>query len=445
MHIPTCAIIKERTIGNGVNELVIESKRNALRRALAAVLILSFAPGVFGCNKKEKVSETTAEETQETTEATEKTEETTEATTEETEETVKKPAADNPEEVNDQIANPWREVTEKEFIEIMGEPLMLPKDAFISAYRVCDSDTPLGEVDFFLYYGNTTITARVQKTNKLVDISGLYYEWTEFNYTCGEISVTDRAYSDDESAVQSSIWYDTDTGCSYSLSIVSDDLDGFDLGALTEQMIAARHPEGINALPDNEEGFAYKNAIYYFANTGELPDGSMTDNSNCKFAVADIDHDGHLELIIYVLGKTTVSKMCYIFKYVRNETFMKRIFTGYPSIRVLTNGDILENWSHNKGPGEMWPFNIYINDPNGEYQLYATVDSWNKEGNEVFRGEEYPDWADVEGAGVVYSVQFADTGEYLGDSMYVSKSKYDDFFAKEAGEANEIELDFFTV
>lgn len=414
---------------------------NKYKRALAGILISSFALGVFGCGEEKKtaVSETT--ETAETTETT--AEETTEAEETTTAETSGKTAEDKPEEVNNQVANPWIDVSEEEFIEIMGEPLVLPEGAFDASYRVCTSEPPLGEVVFHIYSENTTMTARVQATDKETDVSGLYYSWNRFSDRCGSVSITDRSAAADGMYIQSAIWYDD--GRSYSLSIMKEDLDGFDIGAVVSQMIVMKDPTGINAIPDTEAGKAYKDAIYYYVNTGILPDGIYMDSSDSKFAVADIDHDDELELIIYVLSKHAPSKLCLIYKYSENGP-MINIFAGFPSIRVLTNGDILENWSHNTGPGEMWPFNIYVIDGNtGEYILYAQVDSWNKKGNEIFHGEEYPDWADTDGAGVVYSVMFPDTGNYLHDSMYVSKSVYEDFFSKEAGEANEIELDFFTV
>ena len=135
-------------------------------------------------------------------------------------------------------------------------------------------------------------TAREQRTgSKDVDQSGMYYEWTNREESVlqngnggGIPCILYRFIGEDETA-DLCTWYDEESGVSYSLSVVAEDLDGFDLRAVAESIIAPDVPpieEQRRILEENRSHWTFDEEDY-------TPDW--------YYAFTDLDHNGLLEVL----------------------------------------------------------------------------------------------------------------------------------------------------
>ena len=202
---------------------------------LASVMMLALATG---CGKEEKESETTTEAT-------------TQAVTA-TEEAVG----------GDQVANPWKAITEDEAIAKIPRLFKAPDDAEDVKWSVMESEEtkePMVQLDF--ERDDTDFTARAQVGGKEEDISGMYYEWTAkedvtlSNWGDGNMPAKLYVYSDN-GAVENMLitWFDVEVGINYSLGATGKDLDGLDLSAVADQMYIDREATAGDSEPAVEDG-----------------------------------------------------------------------------------------------------------------------------------------------------------------------------------------------
>ena len=147
-----------------------------------------------------------------------------------------------------QIANPWRDITEEQAKEIYPISFAVPEGAENAAWSVMDSAAdPSGvpgalvQLSFDLY--GMHFTAREQVTGiKNADQSGMYYDWTVQaalllkNWGGRDLEGWYCRYIGENEYADLCIWYDDETGVSYSLSTTAKDLDGFNLDAVAEAM-----------------------------------------------------------------------------------------------------------------------------------------------------------------------------------------------------------------
>ena len=90
-------------------------------------------------------------------------------------------------------------------------------------------------------------TARMQATDDAeADISGMNYAWADemerslHNWAEGQLTAKCfRFNGGNEYDAELCTWFDPDTGISYAVGVRSEDLDGFDLLAMAEQMCPA--------------------------------------------------------------------------------------------------------------------------------------------------------------------------------------------------------------
>ena len=149
---------------------------------------------------------------------------------------------DTPGTGNVQIANPWRNVTEAEARKMFPHSFSVPAGAENISWSVMESESEtLVQLSFDL--NGDTFTAREQATHdKAADISGMYYDWTQktdmtlANWADGQMKGTYYRYVSEEEWADLCTWYDEANGISYSLSVTSKDLDGFDLQAIAEML-----------------------------------------------------------------------------------------------------------------------------------------------------------------------------------------------------------------
>ena len=195
------------------------------------------------------------------------------------------------------IANPWRDITEAEARALYPDIFVVPAGAENAVWSTLDAPTepdeaagPLVQLDFDL--DGNSFTAREQRTgSKDVDQSGMYYEWTNREESVlqngnggGIPCILYRFIGEDETA-DLCTWYDEESGVSYSLSVVAEDLDGFDLRAVAESIIAPDVPpieEQRRILEENRSHWTFDEEDY-------TPDW--------YYAFTDLDHNGLLEVL----------------------------------------------------------------------------------------------------------------------------------------------------
>lgn len=174
---------------------------------------------------------------------------------------------------------------------------------------------------------------------------------------------------------------------------------------------------------------AYDDALITLRTDLTLPNGEKVvcdESSNNQYSITDVDNDGVPELVILIDGAFMTAKVGQIYQYDAETGSMHLEFQGFSAFECYDNGIIKEDWSHNQGYGEMWPYFLHKYNPNkDEYELIASIDSWNRDmSKRNFNGDSFP--ADVDdGAGVVYYVTF--TGDE-DSKKPISQSEYDAFY-----------------
>ncbi|MBR0376765.1 MAG: hypothetical protein IJH59_09400 [Firmicutes bacterium] len=146
----------------------------------------------------------------------------------------------------EEIANPWHDITEEEAAELCPASFALPEGAENASWSVMDAEegaSPLVQLSFDLD-GNSFI-AREQLTEDAgADISGMYYDWTaqldDTLQNWGGLACHSYRHVGDDGYADLCAWYDEARGVSYTLSVTAEDLEGFDLLAVAEALAPAK-------------------------------------------------------------------------------------------------------------------------------------------------------------------------------------------------------------
>ncbi len=167
---------------------------------------------------------------------------------------VEEASAPAEEEGSVSMANPWREVTQEEAQAACTRSFNIPEGAENVKWSIMDAAAdPSGVagamVQAVFDLNGMTFTAREQITGDTeVDTSGMHYQWgsqdvgSMSSWFEGMTCKLFRYVGDGESA-DLCTWYDIETGVSYSLSTVAENLDGFDITAVANAMVPT--PEDI--------------------------------------------------------------------------------------------------------------------------------------------------------------------------------------------------------
>ncbi len=135
------------------------------------------------------------------------------------------------------LANPWVETDEKGFSQKVGIELKVPDGAKDVTYSVME-DSGLGEMRF--QWNNAACTARVKSSGFGEDISGLNYDKWDSSEECKikHCEGTVKSVKDESLGlvIQNCQWFDMVPGIMYSLTAEAEDLDGFDIKAIAEQV-----------------------------------------------------------------------------------------------------------------------------------------------------------------------------------------------------------------
>ena len=161
-------------------------------------------------------------------------------------------AKESDEETAVGIANPWVTITEEEANKNCIRLFKAPEGATNQEWSMCeelgDPDKgvgPLIQLSFTL--DDLNYTARAQQgASPDADIAGNYVEWTVgpeeatlANWGEGNMAGETYRRLDDSGYLDMITWYDVEIGISYSLTVGAEDLDGFDIQGVAEQMYCA--------------------------------------------------------------------------------------------------------------------------------------------------------------------------------------------------------------
>ena len=117
-----------------------------------------------------------------------------------------------------QLANPWIELSEQEFVDKTGWSVNLPFNAEDVVYRYLENDN-LSEVQFIIE--GDEFCYRIQPSEEYKDISGMSYEWESEEDSC--LTSESKLYcaTDNNHNVCCLLWYDAAPGIMYSLNQIS--------------------------------------------------------------------------------------------------------------------------------------------------------------------------------------------------------------------------------
>lgn len=158
---------------------------------------------------------------------------------------IEEPATEEPEaeEPEAGLANPWTESDREGVLTATGFDLNVPDEAENVVYSYMEADK-MAQVSYVM--NNHDWTYRVQQTDGLQDISGMYYEWVaEEDTNVADCEAEIKAYVenngdpdnlDDMFSVQVLNWYDATEGATHSVSISGRAVDGLDLSVYAEDM-----------------------------------------------------------------------------------------------------------------------------------------------------------------------------------------------------------------
>ena len=133
------------------------------------------------------------------------------------------------------MPNPWISVSAEELTDTLGLAFSVPEGAENIAYRILEAEQ-MAEMTFSL--DGMDYTARIKPAAEFEDISGMYFDWETPNEdsTVAGIPAWEARANDGDTTLDLCMWFDAAPGLMYSLSTGADDLDGFDIIAIAEQV-----------------------------------------------------------------------------------------------------------------------------------------------------------------------------------------------------------------
>lgn len=148
---------------------------------------------------------------------------------------------DTPEENGVGLANPWEEITPADLAEYHAISFVIPEGAEAHGYRWNES-LKMAEVDFTL--DGLDYNYRMAYSKLFQDISGLNYDWTvEDTLKVHECEGRTMKYIGEDESVEACSWYDEVWSRTNCLSVMSNDLDGYDILAVVDQVYYQSTPE----------------------------------------------------------------------------------------------------------------------------------------------------------------------------------------------------------
>ncbi len=255
-------------------------------RIVSAIVMASLALGLVACGAKDD-SEGIWTEQESATESAQNEDVAEEASSEVNEENTAEDAGSEAAEEGQEpvgMANPWKACTEEEANSACPRLFKAPDDAVVNGWSLMDPENAesgvpgqLVELDFRME--GLDYTARAQYgVGEDVDIAGIYYDWdatediTLANWGEGHMQGKLSRHIEDGWMVDLCTWYDIEIGIAYSLSVEGENLEGFDLQAIAEQMYNAENEPLVDAPDEAADGDVQATGFegQYYAGRGNL-------------------------------------------------------------------------------------------------------------------------------------------------------------------------------
>jgi|GEM_PF-2316588 len=228
----------------------------------------------------------------------------------------------------------------------------------------------------------------------------------------------------------------------------------------TDAAAPEQTPAAADASPDpDDEPFldddmireqAYIDAMQYFVDMGELPDGTSiyyeeTGGEGDKYAIFDIDGDGKEELIVNVTETIMASSITQIYEYdpESGEWWLQLNCTPFDN-HFYTNGKIFCGMSHGTGreAEDFWPYDVYEYSPEDDMYLYkASAYQWDGSAVQEYMGEKFPADIDTDKNLQIYTLYRSDVPEEDNEA-YIDDGPYYEWYYKTIGDGNEFDLEW---
>lgn len=176
---------------------------------------------------------------------------------------------------------------------------------------------------------------------------------------------------------------------------------------------------------------AYREVLTQIRENSAWPDGTKIELFDAaiddeQFALADVDGDGELELLVSVSDTYVAGEREAVYSYDAASGQVKEEALSFPGCEYYP-GLIKDLSSHNQGyAGDvLWPYGINIyNAETGEYEYKYYVDAWCRALSETnYDGQTYPTDIDVDNDGYVYLITEGDTSKILNKTDYEAWEK----------------------
>lgn len=140
------------------------------------------------------------------------------------------------------MANPWVDSDREGVFKATGFDMAAPDGASNVAYSYMP-DTGMAQMNYTL--DNAMWVYRIQPTEKLTDISGIYCEWNSIDEAMvAGMDAVEYSYAseqkgdfiDDVEYIRVINWYDAQKKVTYSLSATGKDLNGLDTAVYAENL-----------------------------------------------------------------------------------------------------------------------------------------------------------------------------------------------------------------
>lgn len=141
------------------------------------------------------------------------------------------------------FVNPWIDSDKEGVLEATGFDLVAPEGAANVAYSYMPS-TGMAQMNYTME--NAMWVYRMQPTDALEDISGIYCEWNYIEETkvagmdameYSDVSEQEGDYIDNMSCTRVLNWYDAHNRVTHSLSVLGTDLNGMDTVVYAENLL----------------------------------------------------------------------------------------------------------------------------------------------------------------------------------------------------------------
>ncbi len=217
-------------------------------------------------------------------------------------------------------------------------------------------------------------------------------------------------------------------------------------------------PEPDTSIPAGERTDAktvYAKVLRDLLYGGTLPDGRDLNTtwdagrSGDQFAIYDVDFDGNDELVLLHTTDMMAGMAGYVIGFDPTYTGTgDPIFfqmDDFPAFTFYENGAVKAEWSHNQTWGELWPYELYVYDPDGDrYTVVASVYAADRAlMEEAGRGDAYPADADKSNSGTVYYVSFHyGSGEEPAGERVWDSEEYFSWLDSVLGRAQPLDLPY---